>query len=245
LNKRLFFASALATLFSISGCKAQDSVASYSIVGRIDKETKNRFEKNIHKVKYLQITSQGGDIVSSIEIGKLVSKYKLRIVVNKYCLSACAQYVLPAAKNIEISNNAIVGFHNSATAVSNLLNQSDLQHEAEKYSEMVELEKSYYNDLGLIIDSGNFWSIASVPTCIVRSNATIPLALIATKYEFVVLQRDDLEGWLGQKVVGFVPENRMELMASIKKSIPARVITSFVFFDKSLESPHRLSECSK
>jgi hypothetical protein len=62
----------------------------------------------------LLIDSAGGEIVVGMEFGAWVFERQLDVVVDRACLSSCANYVFTAARNKEIQPGAVVAWHGSA-----------------------------------------------------------------------------------------------------------------------------------
>ena len=69
------------------------------------------------KVEWLSITSEGGEINHGMDLGNIVHDYDLKLEVNEYCLSSCANYVFSAANHHRISNHAVIGFHGGTTGM--------------------------------------------------------------------------------------------------------------------------------
>lgn len=67
----------------------------------------------VSKPKRLVINSGGGTIEDGLDIGHWVHDNRLDILVVEKCMSSCANYIFPAAKNKEISNGAVVAWHGS------------------------------------------------------------------------------------------------------------------------------------
>ncbi|MEI6897715.1 MAG: hypothetical protein V5786_09575 [Psychromonas sp.] len=65
----------------------------------------------------LIIKSRGGDPYAGMMMGRFIRDKKMRLRVRGYCLSACANYLFPAATVKYIENNAIVGFHQSLSGI--------------------------------------------------------------------------------------------------------------------------------
>ncbi|PHJ40575.1 hypothetical protein AK966_08375 [Vibrio sp. PID23_8] len=63
------------------------------------------------EIEKLRITSPGGDVLSGIELGYFVKENNLDIEVDTLCFSACANYVIPAAKTVLIKNGSLIGWH--------------------------------------------------------------------------------------------------------------------------------------
>ncbi len=81
--------------------------------GAISTQHNERFFSSIQKqpVERLIITSSGGEVAAAIELGLWLHERQLDIEVPEYCLSSCANYVFPAARNKLIRDNAIVAWH--------------------------------------------------------------------------------------------------------------------------------------
>ncbi len=62
----------------------------------------------------LFIDSTGGEIMVGMEFGAWVFERKLDVVVDRACLSSCANYVFTAGRNKEIRPGAVVAWHGSA-----------------------------------------------------------------------------------------------------------------------------------
>jgi ATP-dependent protease ClpP protease subunit len=65
----------------------------------------------------LRIKSKGGDPYAGMMMGRFIKEKKMRLKVRDYCLSACANYLFPAATNKLIEKDAIVGFHQSQSGM--------------------------------------------------------------------------------------------------------------------------------
>jgi len=65
-------------------------------------------------INKLKITSSGGDMAVGIEFGYFIKENNLDVEVSKLCFSACANYILPAAKSIVINPESLVGWHGGA-----------------------------------------------------------------------------------------------------------------------------------
>ena len=65
-------------------------------------------------VTALLIDSAGGEIVVGMDFGTWVFERELDVVVDRACLSSCANYVFTAARNKVIQPGAVVAWHGSA-----------------------------------------------------------------------------------------------------------------------------------
>jgi len=67
-----------------------------------------------HPITTLLIESAGGEIVVGMDFGTWVFERDLDVVVDRACLSSCANYVFTAGRNKEIQAGAVVAWHGSA-----------------------------------------------------------------------------------------------------------------------------------
>jgi hypothetical protein len=77
-------------------------------------------------VTSLLIESAGGEIVVGMDFGTWVLDRELDVIVDRACLSSCANYVFTAGRNKEIQPGAVVAWHGSAKQPGLL----DLLHQA-------------------------------------------------------------------------------------------------------------------
>jgi hypothetical protein len=57
------------------------------------------------------INSRGGDSASGLAIAKAMQKHPVELVVDKYCLSACANFLFIGAARKSLRPGALLGFH--------------------------------------------------------------------------------------------------------------------------------------
>ena len=65
-------------------------------------------------VTTLLIDSTGGEIVLGMEFGDWVIDHELDVVIDRACLSSCANYIFTAGRNKKIMPGAVVAWHGSA-----------------------------------------------------------------------------------------------------------------------------------
>lgn len=75
-------------------------------------------------IKKLKITSTGGEMAVGIEFGYFVKENQLDVEISEVCFSACANYILPAAKSVVINTNSLIGWHGGAKQTDKLWQQS-------------------------------------------------------------------------------------------------------------------------
>ncbi len=88
-------------------------------VGETSVQNASLFEdllaKNPEAIDTLIINSTGGDVIGGMQIGRLVNKYGLSVIVPNFCVSSCANYIVAASDNVTIEKGALLGWHGGAT----------------------------------------------------------------------------------------------------------------------------------
>ncbi len=97
---------------------ANGDVASGEIAfsGRISDAAAASLIPALGRGRTLRITSQGGDEAAALAIAEAIFSQGVQVHVSGYCLSACANAILPAAKSISIDAGAVIALHGSAFA---------------------------------------------------------------------------------------------------------------------------------
>mgnify|MGYP001547340945 CR=1 FL=1 len=112
--------SALAMSLAAASCsEARPSVApDYRFSGLIDANSSTQFKamltRHPKRPVTIAIDSTGGDAQHAMDIGDAILDHgDVHIVVEKFCHSACAQYIIPSAKAVDLMPHASVAFHGS------------------------------------------------------------------------------------------------------------------------------------
>lgn len=90
------------------------------ITGETVLEAMRAVRESDKAINRLKITSTGGDMAVGIEFGYFVKENNLDVEVSELCFSACANYVLPAAKSVVINSNSLIGWHGGAKQADEL-----------------------------------------------------------------------------------------------------------------------------
>ncbi|SEL40411.1 hypothetical protein SAMN05216359_108190 [Roseateles sp. YR242] len=91
---------------------------SIRIEGRLDASTPGVLSALIatHKhITSLEINSFGGDARAAYEIANIIRTLQLDLEIGEFCMSACANYLIPNARTIS-TNDSVIGFHGSPMA---------------------------------------------------------------------------------------------------------------------------------
>jgi hypothetical protein len=84
--------------------------------GRISTDSVERFTRDYENCppSVIVITSTGGDAEAAMALGDWIFKNGIDIKIPFLCMSSCANYVFPAAKNKFIGSKGLVVWHGSA-----------------------------------------------------------------------------------------------------------------------------------
>ncbi len=84
--------------------------------GKIDKKTPLQLSVLLDRQDGLmEVNSGGGDAVAAMEIAEMLHERRIEIRLDGLCMSACANYLLPAAR--KLSGSGLVGFHGDPNAL--------------------------------------------------------------------------------------------------------------------------------
>ncbi|MFZ6755551.1 hypothetical protein ACO0KY_19560 [Undibacterium sp. Dicai25W] len=99
--------------------KNDDTLIAY---GMISEQSLVEFKKqDFQKIKYLVVTSGGGEIHAAAEIGLIILRNNITVIASEYCLSSCANWLFLPAKEKILSKNALLGFHADIISQFNLV----------------------------------------------------------------------------------------------------------------------------
>lgn len=72
------------------------------------------------EVETVFLTSNGGASTVGFEMGTEIHKRQLKVVVDGFCFSSCANYLFLAGKEKEVLENSFLGFHGGMSAFYDL-----------------------------------------------------------------------------------------------------------------------------
>jgi len=177
------------------------------------------------------IRSNGGYSKFGFMVNEAIYNKKIDVIIDDYCFSACAEYVLLASKDITFVNEPIIGFHGNALLHHAVLERYRTVPASECYnSEAPKLLKLYSR----IKANSNFWK-EQEKRLIVPKITEFKNGCPYYRYEFAhkywYPTSDQLENLMGIKFSG-------SLCADNPACIKARLIrkgrkgTSFVVGDE-------------
>jgi len=121
-----------------------------------DKIIVGLIRKNLIPVRTISINSGGGDVETAIKIAQVIHDKEINIEVRRLCLSSCANYLFPAAKNKIINYGSIIGFHGSPNSDDNKLTttvngeiNTDTTITDRIFSEIRKTDKAFYKDINV------------------------------------------------------------------------------------------------
>ena len=82
-----------------------------SINGRLSAEHLDHLETRIDEIETIVVNSKGGPVGVAAKIARLIMENELNLVVEGYCSSACAEYLMTAAKSVYAVNAPVIGVH--------------------------------------------------------------------------------------------------------------------------------------
>lgn len=147
-------------LWALSACSAGSperqphasgaSQNSIRLTGRINAASLQLVERGLTpQTERLIINSAGGRGPEAIKLGSLIRSRDLMVVVDGICLSACAHFVFLPARSKRVEPNSVVAFHQTATAISDLLSASGRPDLASWFLPFADQEQDFYVKAGI------------------------------------------------------------------------------------------------
>ena len=173
----------------------------------------------------LFITSGGGDALAGIKIGEAIHERGVRVIVQKYCISACASYILPASPNAELDDGAIIGLHNTITSIYSIAKAKDRSLAERLYGSGARLEAKFYDELKInrILLTLPQYEVQPICMGVARDAAGKEIEVFGTsRVTFWVPSPQTLSHY-GYRVKGRFSATKDELQASVRARFPDTV----------------------
>lgn len=121
--------------------KVEGTTVSY--VGQISESNVERFLRAVDgkKVSVLIIASSGGEVNAGMKMGEWVFDNHVDIVVDRMCMSSCANYVFTAGRSKTINKNAIVAWHGSILQETGMSDEDVRAETIKGYNKLPEDER--------------------------------------------------------------------------------------------------------
>jgi hypothetical protein len=123
LQQALFATIIWTSVFTSPWALADDEAAIPHISGPISDRFLN-YMRQLPPNSTVVVSSLGGSAAVGIDIAEFVQANHIHIQVDEFCLSACAEYILPAAESVELGPHAIIGFHGGDFLFENLAQEA-------------------------------------------------------------------------------------------------------------------------
>lgn len=140
-----------------------------TLIGSIDTAMATKFQAALaenNNIDTLVIDSYGGDIDAAMDIAELIGRRKMHMVVDGRCLSACANYLFPAAATKIVLPGSVLAIHGltvnyvdggqvkrvSESQAADLFQSSVLSQNRDQFKRSVARQDAFYRQLGLRTD---------------------------------------------------------------------------------------------
>lgn len=172
-------------------------------------------------VKWLVITSAGGDADAGFRFGRLIHDFGLSVRVRGYCHSACAQSVFLAGKVKEVEPGSLVLFHGTASTVQRLHAVAGDKEGALLFGPVALQEDQFLDLIGVRADLTALAIRELRPFCVII-DGTRPAEQVdrygyATQFAAYAVPRSMIEEMAGGPVHGYWPSSPGELAATLRE----------------------------
>jgi len=166
------------------------------------------------------LTSGGGPAVEAMAFADLVAERGLTIRVRQFCTSACATYVLPAARAVVVEPQTVVAFHHTAAFAIDVFNDRAGAALTAPSRNAAEQERSFFVRHGRPPDLS--WRIASAvePYCVgIERTQNDAIGRIEYRNAWYVPDATALKEIVGDKVSGWWPTSSAEIAAILRPTL--------------------------
>lgn len=91
-----------------------------------------------------KLTSSGGRSDGAIYLGEILEIHGIKLVIEDYCISACAHFLALSLNISEVDPNAIVAFHHTWTSMSLMVSRDPDARVRRFFSTIGKMEQNYY-----------------------------------------------------------------------------------------------------
>ena len=167
------------------------------------------------RVDQLILNSGGGDELAALKLAKEISNHNIDVIVDGACISACAHFILPAARKVYIVEGSIIGFHGNIFGWLELFFRTD-QNEYNNLLEESAAAAKFLNNTGADIDV--LFCVANLhePKAeVIYDDLNIPTR--KTRYRFLVADQNKLD-WYGVNATYFTGYSSTYIKRQLAKS---------------------------
>lgn len=216
----------LAVVIGPVSCAASRAADTVRLVGEIDHGRVAIVRELLdgpggRSIRWLEITSHGGDARAGMELAGLVIERGLGVRVRGFCISACALFPFMAARVREVESGSLVLFHNSMELDQALNRLAGKGHGVDAYASVVEREQQILGQIGFKADLVKMGLVGLEPVCVLENAAFAVQDPRRYGYFFrfggFIMPRADVEALTGVPIHGFWPSNVQEAEEAWKK----------------------------
>ena len=227
--------SATAITILLNACSASAS-KEFSYDGRIDDAAVELIKRHTSQGSVLNISSLGGQISSAIELANYVHDNKIQVVLTGACISACAEFILPASESVVFTEKTIIGFHGNQYIFRELYREHDLKSRNGCYSVLSDNADALYEKLGV---NTEFWRetyerVAPHSVHILENDSDCGILRYKLTHKFWYPSVPQLESFLQRDVSDIVCNNNLECIAIYMIGSFANSGDSYMLHDKSV-----------
>ncbi|MEO1565321.1 MAG: hypothetical protein AAFR92_04235 [Pseudomonadota bacterium] len=228
---------------SVSGdCPSEISKPRERVIWFCDDVTADSVNKllgELDQTDILVIDSIGGKTTEAIRLAEAIHKLKITVLVNKICLSACAQHIALSANEVYFQKNSIFGMHDSQTATNVIVGGSidDVSIREEN------IERAFYQKMG--IDEQTLFSPLNnlKASCIINRKEYISTGemLLKSKYDYYMPSKTELTSFAPHTTFHSYPN--LEDVARSTRSMKIRKVLSINFGVRNTGELTELPDC--
>ena len=191
----------------------------------------------------LVIASSGGNALAALRLANWIHAHQVKVIADKYCLSACASYVLPAGYSATVRPNTLVGFHSTLTSTYLVARSYDPELAERRYAAGMRAESRLYRTLRLnpILLTLPLYRMGPVCAFVLRSKTGMPQDVLIQTKNTVYLPGRALMNTYGYPAADQLPGSEAELRNAYRLSLPPTakllVRTDFASADRSVSAP--------
>lgn len=201
-----------------------------TIKGRIDDVLIGIVEGQLNGLNTIIITSQGGDNYAAIALAKIIYNHHIKVVAREECLSACSSFILVASPVVVIEPRTVIGFHQTSTAMDNVLQNSVEPSHANYYHATSLQERGLYRYIkasdSLLLRP--FLSI--IPLCFRMTKiGDEDVAGVSTRFAYSIPSLEQFRQWSHHETIIGWPNNPSQWSSTLREMTPSIPSNAFVF----------------
>lgn len=232
------FAREIATRFDRNLCPTGATApGDFRFCGPINESAVSEIDAAVRSgMKRLIVSSPGGRDDLTIEISEALDKAGIRLVFEKFCLSACAHFLFLPAENPLVVEGTLIGFRQTTASYGLFRAGRDLS-DRERFTEYAVDTLNRAAELYLWHELERAWliepTVRTKPTCFVEnidwSDPKFPKLEYRSEYDFWVPSRLMIERLGRGPFEGYWPDTKDSARALIN-DIGAEIGVGSVFF---------------